>query len=155
MPNYKMPDYLYTIDPGLMTGHAFFDISVKGEPKQLWSKELDVVESRIEMESVIQFHGENVLVVIENFIITEATARKTSAPWSLKLIGNAEWFCFKYGARLVVQQPSDIGDVTSADLRKAGFWHKSEIQAEHGRDACKHAVVYLKNSDRRWARLFL
>jgi hypothetical protein len=138
-----------------MTGLAFFDISVPGSPKQLWSKELDVVETRIEMESVTEFHQNNVLVVIENFIITEATAKKTSAPWSLKLIGNAEWFCWKYGARLVVQQPVDIGEVTSEDLRKANFWHVSTIQAEHGRDACKHALVYLKNTDRRWARLFL
>lgn len=146
---------MLTIDPGLMTGLAFFDIAIKGAPKQLWSAELDIVDTRLRMEQVIGSHGSNVLVVIENFIITEATAKKTSAPWSLKLIGNAEWFCYKYGAKLVVQQPVEISEVTSDDLKKAEFWHVSQIQAEHGRDACKHALVYLKNTDRRWARRFL
>ena len=151
----SLTKFLLTIDPGLMTGVAVIDVSEPGKAVQVYSDELDVVQFEDWLEDFLYAHRGEVQVVIENYIISEATAKKSAQPWSLQLIGVTTFLCRRSQNKLLKHQPSDIGELTSEDLRRAEFWHKSKIQAEHGRDALKHAVVYLKDKDRRWARRFL
>lgn len=152
-PRLWSSNYLLTVDPGLLTGVALIDTSTPGEAIQQQSHELDIVDFEDWLEETLYARRGQVQVVVENYIISESTAKKTAQPWSLREIGVVAFLCRRSENKMLLQVPSDITELTSDDLRTAGFWHKSS--KDHGRDALKHAVVYLKNRDRRWARRFL
>jgi hypothetical protein len=80
-------------------------------------------------------------VVIEDFIITANTAAKSQAPWSLKQIGMAEYLAVKYGCPFTTQPPSAAkAFVTNDKLKAIGWYVRGQ---DHGRDALRHAVLYL------------
>lgn len=145
--------YLFCVDPGLLTGLAFLDVSEQENPQVLGTIELPVKEFYLKAEDVIKRAGPEAVVVVENFIITTATAKKSAAPWSLRGVGVIEFLCLKYGSRMVLQTPDQAKEISAADLRAVNFWHKGG--EGHANDALRHAVVYLKDKHRRWARAFL
>lgn len=145
--------YLFCVDPGLLTGLAFLDVSEQENPQVLGTIELPVKEFYLKAEDVIKRAGPEAVVVVENFIITTATAKKSAAPWSLRGVGVVEFLCLKYGSRMVLQTPDQAKEISAADLRAVNFWHKGG--EGHANDALRHAVVYLKDKHRRWARAFL
>lgn len=83
--------------------------------------------------------------VIENFFITQATAKNSQAPWSLKVIGAVEWVCLREGlSPLVLQTPSDAKNfVPDAKLRALGY--RSRGGGGHHNDAARHLVLYRVN----------
>lgn len=145
--------FLFCVDPGLLTGLAFLDISEQENPQVLGTVELGVKDFYLKAEDVISRGGSDVLVVVENFIITTATAKKSQAPWSLRGVGVIEFLCLKYGSRMVLQTPDDGKTITSSDLKAVKFWHKGG--EGHANDALRHAVFYLKDRHRQWARALL
>ncbi len=80
-------------------------------------------------------------VVIEDFIITANTAAKSQAPWSLRQIGVAEYLADKYGCPFTTQPPSAAKAFVSNDKLKGLGWYARG--QDHGRDAQRHAVLYL------------
>jgi hypothetical protein len=145
--------YLLCIDPGLLTGMALLDMSEQENPIVLGSGEYGVRDFYNKAEELIARLSPDMVVVVENFIITTATAKKTSAPWSLRGVGVVEFLCLKYGATMELQTPDQAKEIPSSDLKIVEFWH---VGGEgHANDAFRHAVVYLKDRHRRWARAFL
>lgn len=145
--------YLLCVDPGLLTGMALLDISEQENPVVLGSDEYGVKDFYLRAEEIIAKLGPDVIVVVENFIITTATAKKSQAPWSLRGVGVMEFLCLKYGAQMVLQTPDQAKEIPSSDLKIVKFWHRGG--EGHANDAFRHAVVYLKDKHRRWARAFL
>ncbi len=84
-------------------------------------------------------------VVIEDFIITANTAAKSQAPWSLRQIGVAEYLADKYGCPFTTQPPSAAKAFVSNDKLKGLGWYARG--QDHGRDAQRHAVLYLVRHD--------
>lgn len=150
MSRSQQPKYLLAIDPGLATGVAFIDIEDPMDPIIIGSWELTPEEFYQRVEEIISDHGSNVLVVIERYIITEATGKKSAQPWSLELIGVTRKECWKYGARLVLQKPSEKEFATPEKLRYVGLWHVGGDG--HANDAFRHALIYLNNRYARWGQ---
>lgn len=146
----QQPKYLLAIDPGLDTGVIYMDIEDPMEPIIIGSWELTPEEFYLMVEQILSEKGSDIRVVIERFIISEATAKKSQQPWSLELIGVTRKECWKYGSMLVLQKPSDKEFATNEKLRHVGFWH---VGGEgHANDAFRHALVYLNERYARWGK---
>lgn len=149
----QSPKYLFCVDPGLLTGLSLIDISEQDNPVVLWTMELGVRDFYDKAEEVISTYGEDLTVVCENFIITPATAKKSQAPWSLRGVGVIEFLTGKYGSKMVLQTPNEGKTISSEDLHNVEFWHRGG--EGHANDSLRHAVVYLKDRHRKWARKLL
>lgn len=146
----KQPKYLLSVDPGLMTGVAFLDITDEDDPLPLWDEELKVEEFYVRMGEVFKEFHEEMVVVWEDYHITARTATLSQQPWSLNLIGVMQYFCWKYDVKFTVHSPSRKPFATPERLRQVGFWHKGE--AGHANDAFRHAMVFLVDRNPNWAR---
>lgn len=145
--------YLLAIDPGLLTGMALIDVTDSMNPFPVWSSEEDVRNFyKLTEETVIKY--QNCLeVVIEKFIITPETAKKSQAPWSLKGWGAVEMVCMKFGVMLTVQTPSDAKNFVPEDnkmLHHIGWWHVGGDG--HANDAFRHAIKYHADGNPKWAK---
>jgi hypothetical protein len=146
----QQPKYLLTIDPGLATGVVYMDIEDPMDPIIIGAWEMSPEEFYHRVEEIISTHGANVRVVIERYIVTEATGKKSAQPWSLELIGVTRKECWKYGAPLTLQKPSEKEFATNEKLRHVGFWYVGGDG--HANDAFRHALVYLNNRYARWGK---
>lgn len=124
------------VDPGLVTGaaryftgsglEAGFELPLPSFLDWAWAH--------------LSAHGAATVLVVEEFRINAATAKKTPAPWSLEGIGALRWMATRHGAVFVLQTASDAKTfVTNPRLREAGLW----VPGEHARDACRHLLLYL------------
>lgn len=126
------------------------DIEDPMEPIIIGAWELNPEEFYQRVEEIIADKGPNVRVVIERYIITEATGKKSAQPWSLELIGVTRKECWKYGATLIMQKPSEKESASNEKIRYVGFWYVGGDG--HANDAFRHAFIYLNNRYARWAR---
>lgn len=126
------------IDPGLATG-----IATLSKNKAYWGSQLEYAE----VGEFIEFYlrtNPGADVVCENFFITRETAKKSPAPWSLKLIGVAEYLCDQFGSKFTLQAPADAKRLATDPRLKALGWYSGG--AGHQDDASRHLLIYcLKN----------
>lgn len=148
-----MARYLLSIDPGLMTGLSFFDISDMDDPQLLWTKEATIEDFYEKIPDLVKSVKDDLEIVIENFLITVATAKKTQAPWSLELIGLVRFLCWLYGVPITLHKPGDREFMTKDKLKRMGFWHTGG--AGHAIVSLQHAGVYLINKNGRLAKRLL
>lgn len=143
--------YVFGVDPGLLTGAALLDISDLDDIIKLGSWELTVNEYFDMAEAVTTRLGPSVEIAIEDFHITNRTAKLSEAPWSLQLIGATMFLARRFGVRdFQLQSPSEKKFADNAKLRKVGFWH---VGGEgHANDAYRHAMVYIHDKNPRWAK---
>lgn len=145
--------YLLSIDPGLMTGLSFFDISDMSDPKLLWTKEATIEDFYEKIPGLVADVGESLEIVCENFLITVATAKKTQAPWSLELIGLVRYLCWLHKATLTLHKPGDREFMTKDKLKKFGFWHRGG--EGHAIVSLQHAGVWLVTKNGKLAKKLL
>ena len=143
--------YLLAIDPGLMTGVCLIDLKDYDNPIRVWSAEVTVSQFHDKIEELVA--AEDTHVVIENFIITEATGKLSEAPWSLELKGAVAFLCYKYGKVMDVQLPVQKDFADNDKLRSVGFWHVGE--AGHANDALRHAMIWIVEHNRKWTKKLL
>lgn len=136
-----------------MTGISMYNITDMDDPALSWSSEVNVEEfySKIvpRIESIASGPDE-LEIVMENFIISVATAKKTAAPWSLQLIGLVQYLCWKHKIKLTLQKPGDREFMTKEKIKRLGFWHKGG--AGHAVVSMQHAGVYLINKNGKLAK---
>ncbi len=133
-----MHGYVFAVDPGLVTGISLVGVDGR-EAIQLAVLQVAHRDFGFLAELVIPTFRPH--VVVEDFIITASTAAKTQAPWSLKQLGTAEYLAGKYGCPFVTQPPSAAkAFVTNDMLKRIGWYARGQ---DHGRDAQRHAVLYL------------
>lgn len=130
---------ILSIDPGLKTG-------VVAGTLRVWQQwELDFPDIYTWLDEHIGDRKFDV-VVIENFLISAQTGKKSQAPWSLKIIGAVEHMCIKYGVDLVLQTPSEAKNfITNDKMRKYGMWITGG--EGHARDAMRHFLLYHFKTD--------
>lgn len=139
--------FLLSIDPGLATGVSLFNTEDLQNPYLLSSNEYGIMEFYDYMELTMETYSDELMIVIEGFIISEETAKKTPAPWSLELIGFTRYMCWKYQIPMTTQQPVEREFTSHGMLKELGFWH---VGGEgHAIQSMRHAVVWMVNRDRR------
>lgn len=135
-PQYTAAIPVLALDPGLATGVSTL---IDGG---YWGTQLKYEQVGPFIESFLSFGPAE--VVCENFFITSQTAKKTPAPWSLKLIGVAEYLCQKYDRKFTLQAPADAKRLATDTRLKALGWYSGG--EGHQDDSARHLLVYcLKN----------
>ena len=129
-----MPNVI-AIDPGLATGLAWV---IDGE---FGSVQVPYEKTGPALDRFLKRYP-NAKVVCEAFFITRETAKKSQAPWSLKLIGVADYLCDLYGVDpVILQTPADAKKFASDARLKALGWYSGG--AGHADDAARHLMLYL------------
>lgn len=135
---------ILAIDPGLNTGICL----LRREPMELvWSDELDWQgTARTVDQTLREFGGENVDVVMERFTITQATSKNSQQQWSIEIIGMCRLMALAHGAgELTLQSPADAKRfATNPRLKALGLWHVGG--GGHALDAIRHALLRLTRS---------
>lgn len=145
MTTTPLPRYVVGIDPGLMTGWAVVQHNPDDTLIVLESAEIGMYEFGERLTDFLATYravSDDVQIVVERFLITEKTARNTQAPWSLMVIGVADWLVYQMWGepdRIVRQGPAEAKTlITNVILRRTKTWHKGG--AGHANDAIRHAV---------------
>lgn len=132
------PEFILAIDPGGHTGLAWRYDGVFG---------CDVVDGgRFGFHNWFIQSIDKVAtptqVVIEDFIITSATARKTAQPDPYRIIGWVELWCHQHGVPFETQTPATgKGFGTDAKLKHLGWY--STGKGGHDMDAARHLLTFL------------
>ena len=137
-----------------MTGMCCFTMEPGKEPVLEWSAELDEDNFINPIRWELANHPD-IRIVCERFTITQETAKKSQAPFSLEQIGN-----LKQAMRDVKRPVSGIYLQTPRDakamfpnpaLKKLGYWHKGG--AGHAMDSIRHGLLFLARNGWKPTRL--
>lgn len=139
---------MLAIDPGKTSGIALVN-AYENPVKLAWSIEVDEDHFAETIRPVLNWRftpaASTLTIVCENFIITPNTAKKSQAPWSLKMIGVLEQCCRDVGHPTddIILQTSSEARVfcNNAQLQAIGLWHRGG--GGHANDALRHAVLAL------------
>lgn len=146
----KQPRYVLAIDPGLATGMCLFSMVPDEEPILISSWELSMQEFGPTARAVFDEYGLDLEVVCEKFTITQETAKKSQAPYSLEVIGMTRllmWDAGLDGASLPLQLPADAKRMfPNPALKTLGYWHRGG--EGHALDSIRHGLLYLVKT--RW-----
>ena len=139
-----MTNYLLAIDPGLMTGISVFDLTPE-IPEMVHSQEKNLTEFQVYLENIdsaLLYDRDHLEFVIEDFIITTETAKKSlGGNWSLENIGKVLYVAEKHGIPVKKQRPGDRMSISHEQLKALNYWH---VGGEgHANQASRHAVVYM------------
>lgn len=132
-----------------MTGVSLVKYSV-GEVEKLESYEWTVQDFYNNIDEVLSKAD---VVVMENFLVTTATTKKTFFPQSLHLIGLMGYLCFHSNKKLILQDPSDREFSPQPLMKELGLWHVGG--AGHSIQSFRHVFYYLSMRDRSLAKLVL
>lgn len=138
-----MKHYVWVCDPGLTSGVALFRRTDDNDAELIWSEEYDWVHTTRSLDQTLrEYGGEDVQVVVERFTITVQTAKNTQQGWSLEIIGMIRLLAFAHGAgEIDLQSPADAKRFcTNTRLKALGFWHVGG--GGHALDALRHGVLW-------------
>lgn len=141
---------ILSIDPGLMTGVSVIDWSNRDKPSKVETCELDIKGFYDRIEDLVKSSD---VVVMENFIVTVASAKKDFQPFSLHLIGLVGYLCYHNQKKLVMQDPLDREFTPNQVVKDLDLWHKGG--AGHANQASRHAFYYMAMSYRPLAKMVL
>ena len=141
---------IIAIDPGLMTGVSVIDWSNRDKPTKVETCELDIKGFYDKIEDLVKSSD---VVVMENFIVTVASAKKDFQPFSLHLIGLVGYLCYHNQKKLVMQDPLDREFTPNQVVKDLDLWHKGG--AGHANQASRHAFYYMAMSYRPLAKMVL
>ena len=139
-----------SVDPGKMTGIAFFSWSgaPQDSPEVLLAAEVDEIEFSEVILSVLAQKNQftEFKVVCEQFTINMQTAKKSQAPFSLEQIGVLKYLCREAGIyEITMQSPADAKNMfPNPKLKKLDIWHKGG--EGHALDALRHGLLLLVKS---------
>lgn len=122
------------IDPGKKTGWAVW---VDGE-----LIEYGETEHYEWLDEFFSYYGPTDLVVCEDYLITQATLKKSRQLWSLYQIGVFDWLCRRRKIPFEKQTPAAAKTFSTDDrLKKLGWYYPSP--GGHQNDALRHLVLGL------------
>jgi len=136
----KPPEFQLAVDPGGTTGLAWI---VEGifDSGQLTGGRTAFAEY---FKWAMEMHPS--IVICEDFIISNQTARKTPQPDPWRILGYLELWCLTTETPFKSFTPSEAkGFSTDAKLKHLGWYKKGK---PHANDAARHLL--LANKDRPW-----
>jgi hypothetical protein len=148
MPSSKIA--ILAVDPGKMTGVAFFEWSGAPEdsPEIVYSGEVDEDQFAETIAGLLAKRIEyaEFKIACERFTINLQTAKKTQAPFSLEQIGVLKYLARQNGIfEIIFQSPADAKNMFSnSKLKKLELWHRGG--EGHALDAIRHGLLLLVKS---------
>lgn len=133
---------IVAFDPGLITGVATYDVTQKhhvaGELKTS-----EVMPWLVDILDWCEKGDVHLQIVMERFVITPETAKKSQATWSLEVIGAIKLAAEMRGyTDVTMQSPGDAKRfATNAKLKAIG-WRKPTAGG-HADDASRHLLLFL------------
>lgn len=149
-----MPYAMLVVDPGKLTGMCLIQLDTGEQPQIVWSGEYEFDEACDHIEETCENYRDYLRVVCESFVITPMTAKNSSAPWSLEVIGVLKRYTYKFKCDgVVMQTPAKAKNFCPNERLKAvGMWHRGGDG--HARDALRHGVTHLVECGWKPAALF-
>lgn len=139
-----MTRYIYALDPGLMSGVCVFTLETGQEPVLVWHAEQEVKDVVPTLRSIMHAYPD-LEVVVERFVVTAATAKKSPQQWSTEIIGTIKQTMRDFGRseeEIYFQKPADVMNLfPNKALQKLGYWHKGG--KDHANDAIRHGLTYM------------
>lgn len=132
------------LDPGLLTGVAFYDY----HHKTAYADEFDFMHTAVKLEELVRYNSidnkESLCLGIgwETFRITAKTAQNTAAPWSLEVIGMARYIAQK--SRATLFSPAAPGDrlvVSDRMISDIGMYDQIRGKKD-AKSALQHLVAW-------------
>jgi hypothetical protein len=139
--------YIYALDPGLKSGVCVFTLNQGQEPELKWHAEQDVDDVIPTLRSIMNAYPE-LEVVVERFVVTADTAKKSPQQWSTEIIGTVKQTMRDFGRsadEIYFQKPADAMNLfPNKALQKLGYWHRGG--ADHANDAIRHGLLYMSGN---------
>jgi hypothetical protein len=134
----ELPRFVLGVDPGKRTGISLYDLLLEDH----FGQEESYEHVGYVLERLIERHRPD--VAIEQFVMNINTVKNTQAPWSLKVMGIAEYLAAKYECRCVIQAQSSAKRFsTDARLRALGWYLPGKGHANDGsRQTLLHMVIH-------------
>jgi hypothetical protein len=135
---------ILAVDPGKTTGWAFVD-TVR---KHSFAADQAGMMEFLDMAEHVLSKGKVDVVVVEDFVITMKTLKKTQGElWSLEQLGILRWLCYVHGVEFARPQTASDGKSFGTDhkLRAAGWF--ASTTGGHRNDACRHLLKYLADHE--------
>ncbi len=126
------------VDPGGTTGVCLYDTDA--HHLERWQ-----LLGRLNAESMIDILlKRSDVVVIEEFVITATTHKKSRQPDAMYIIGACEWLSIQHDvpfeiSKLVSKKHAPDATLRALDMYKAGM--------KHSNDAARHIVSYMIRND--------
>lgn len=113
--------HVLALDPGKKSGWALYELATE----RMRAGEAEFGDMCVWIERVATAYKDKLIVVCESFTITVQTAKNTSAPWSLEMIGAARSAAARHGcAWATPQAPSSAKRFSTNDqIREIGRAH--------------------------------
>jgi len=145
-------DLLLACDPGKLSGFVVLDITdfESKEPTIVSAEEYDQQTTASYLHWWIA-NSDNIEIVMEDFVITTNTGKKSAADTRipLELIGVGRYFATLYNKPFTLQKPVAAKNFVDNDrIRDLGLWVKGG--EGHHKDAMRHAILYLVQS-KKWS----
>jgi len=142
-----MTRYIYALDPGLKSGVCMFSLEPGQEPELKWHAEQDVPDVIPMLRGIMTAYPQ-VEVVVERFVVTTDTAKKSPQQWSTEIIGTVKQTMRDFGRseeEIYFQKPADAMNLfPNKALQKLGYWHKGG--KDHANDAIRHGLLYMSGN---------
>lgn len=133
-PNHGFKRGILAIDPGLATGIAWWS----DDPRRAYTEVLDP-------EKFYDWVYTNLasfdLVVVEDFVISQQTMRKSRQNWSIEHIGFVRGLAYLNGVRMEVQQASAAKSFCKNETLKRIGWWRPVSAGGHDNDALRHLLL--------------
>lgn len=126
---------IVAVDPGKMTGVAVLDTS---DVYTGWEGELHDALRSIDVQLDL---GHKFVIVCEDFIYTQATAKKSRQTWSTEGIGVLRYLAETHGVQFVLQTPAAAKRFATDEKLKVLDWHHP-TKGGHRNDAARHLLLY-------------
>lgn len=135
------------IDPGDTTGVFIFYPDNKNKLHRVIHHELDQIQF---MQMLYAWNGafnsKRINFIVEDFIITAQTGKKTRQPYSLENIGMMKYMTEMHPSwSLHLQTPSERKFSTDTKLKAIDWW--SDKGKGHSNDAARHVLKWMWQED--------
>ena len=133
------------VDPGLVTGIAVYEAGVRFNSYELTRGQI--------MGFLRQIVCEGDIVVVERYVISAQTIKKTRQNDAMQVTGAVQELCREKSAHFILHEPAPAKRIGSNDVLKALKWDRI-TKDNHANDAAALVLMgLLKTNHTEYARL--
>src|SRR5690348_10594298 len=134
-----LPPAVLWIDPGKMTGLAYYGHLRQSEPYRWICDEFDFVNAGEQIKAITEAHWNTLSVGWETFTIFPKTPA-ADAHHAIEMIGVARYHAMRHGCRILTPASPDQRKVATREMLEAiGWWMPGKDDAQ---SAAQHALAW-------------
>ncbi len=126
---------IIAVDPGKLTGWAVLD------EEGAFSQGEDLLHNIMMSVDTLLREGHKPILVCEDFIYTQATAKKSRQTWSTEGIGILRYLAAMHQVSFIIQTPAAAKRFGTDEKLKAIEWYHP-TPGGHQNDAARHLLLY-------------